>query len=111
MIRYANTPRPGEVTFDMTNAAFGHQGNFCTFETMVKAFGLRDPRLLAIAEIVHEIDLRDERYVRPEIAGVDAILSGWKAYSDAERESHGIALFEGLYGALPKAARRAQSKP
>jgi hypothetical protein len=111
VIRYASTPRPGEVTFDMTNAAFGHRGNFCTFETMVKAFGLRDPRLLAIAEIVHEIDLRDERYVRPEIAGIDAILSGWKAYSDAERESHGIALFEGLYGALPKATRRAQSKP
>lgn len=106
VIRYANTPGPGEVRFDMSNAEFGHRGNLCTFETMVKAFGLDDPRLLAIAEIVHEIDLRDGRYVRPEVAGVDAILSGWKAYSDAERESHGIALFEGLYGSPPKATPR-----
>ncbi len=60
-----------------------------------------------MAEIVHEIDLRDGRYVRPEIAGVDAILSGWKAYSDVERESYGTALFEGLYGALPHATRGA----
>ncbi len=107
VIRYANTPRPDEVRFDMSNAEFGHRGNLCTFETMVKAFGLDDPRLLAIAEIVHEIDLRDGRYVRPEVAGVDAILSGWKAYSDAERESHGIALFEGLYSSPPKATPRA----
>ncbi len=106
VIRYANTPGPGEVSFDMSNAEFGHRGNLCTFETMVKAFGFDELKLQAIAEIVHEIDLRDGRYVRPETAGVDAILSGWKAYSDAERESHGIALFEGLYGSLPKAARR-----
>lgn len=107
VIRYVNTPRPGEVSFDMSNAEFGHRGNLCTFETMVKAFGFNDPRLQAIAEIVHEIDLRDGRYTRPEIAGVDAVLSGWKAFSDAERESHGMALFEGLYGALAKATPRA----
>ncbi len=107
VIRYATAPGAGEVAFDMSNAEFGHRGNLCTFETMVKAFGLNDPRLQAIAEIVHEIDLRDGRYVRPEIAGIDAILSGWKAYSDAEQESHGTALFEGLYGSLPKPSRRA----
>ncbi len=107
VIRFAGTPKPGEVAFDMSHGEFGHRGNLCTFETMVKAFGFNDPRLQVIAEIVHEIDLRDGRYIRLEIAGIDAILSGWKTYSDAERESYGIALFEGLYGALPKAAPRA----
>ncbi len=110
VIRYADTPGPGEVPFDMSNAEFGHRGNFCTFETMVQAFGFDEPSLQAIAEIVHEIDLRDGRYVRPEIAGVDAILSGWETYSDVQRESFGIALFEGLYGSLPKAARRTSRK-
>ncbi len=110
VIRYANTPGSGEVSFDMGNAEFGHRGNLCTFETMAKAFRFNDPRLEAIAEIVHEIDLRDGRYIRPEIAGIDAILSGWKAYSDADRESHGIALFEGLYSTLLKATPRASRK-
>jgi hypothetical protein len=104
VIRYALTPEPDEVTFDMRDSEFGHRGNLCTFEGMLAAFGLHEPALRAIAEIVHEIDLRDGRYVRPETAGVDAILKGWllARLSDAELEAHGVALFEGLYAALSR---------
>ena len=94
----------------MNEAQFGHQGNLCTFETMVKAFGLDDPALQAMSEIVHEIDLRDGKYARPATAGVDQILEGWllAGYSDDEMEAHGVALYEGLYLAL---AELTQSKP
>jgi hypothetical protein len=104
-IRYADTPEPGEVSFDMRRAEFGHVGNRCSFETMLAAFGLRDPGLAALAEIVHEIDLRDGRSARPEIAGVDGILAGWSALNlpDEELERLGTALFEGLYSALSSA--------
>ena len=44
---------------------------------MIRAFNLESPGLSAMTEIVHEIDLRDARYLRPEIAGIDAILKGW----------------------------------
>jgi hypothetical protein len=66
------------------------------------AFGLDDPGLRALAEIVHDIDLRDERYSRMETPGVLAILHGWRLgnLTDAEMEAHGVALFEGLYTAL-----------
>ena len=94
----------------MPGATFGHRGNLCTFETMVRAFGLDDAGLRAIAEIVHEIDLRDGRSARPEISGVDAILRGWGGLGDSDREAHGIALFEGLYTSLgharPRSGRR-----
>jgi hypothetical protein len=73
---------------------------------MVRAFGLDDPGVQGIAEIVHEIDLRDGRYVRQEVPGIDAVLRGWKGLTDVERESHGVALFEGLYDALSQGARR-----
>ena len=98
-IRYAATPEPGEIAFDMSGARFGHEGSHCTFEMLVAAFALAEPALRPIAEIVHEIDLRDGQYDRPGTAGIDAVLSGWSLanYSDAELESHGIALFEGLY--------------
>jgi hypothetical protein len=100
-IRYATTPEPDEVPFDMAEGGFGHQGNLCTFETMLLAFGLDDPALRGLAEIVHEIDLRDGRYLRPETAGIDAVLRGWQraGLTDAELERRGVALFEALYAA------------
>lgn len=105
LIRYAAWPEPGEVSFDMVDAQFGHTGNLCTFETMLRAFGLDEPALAAVAEVVHEIDLRDGQYVRPETAGIDAVLTGWQQadLADVEREARGIALFEGLYTALAQA--------
>jgi hypothetical protein len=102
VIRYANEPGADEVSFDMPDAHFGHQGDRCTFETMLAAFGLDDAGLQALGAIVHEIDLRDGRAVPPEAIGVDAILRGWLHLdmTDATREAHGIALFEGLYATL-----------
>jgi hypothetical protein len=99
VIRYALEPEPDEISFDMTEAHFGHQGLLCTFETMIRAFQLNAPGLGTLAEIVHEIDLRDGQYSHPEQAGIDAILKGWLVaqLGDAELEAHGIALFEGLY--------------
>lgn len=101
-IRYSFQPDPEEVPFDINAAEFGHQGNLCTFETMVRAFNLDEPTLGPLAEVVHEIDLRDGRYLRPEVAGIDAVLSGWLSLNltDAEIERRGIALFDGLHGAF-----------
>jgi len=107
VIRYTNTPEAEEVAFDMRQGAFSHQGNLCTFETMVAAFGLEDPSLRLMGEIVHEIDLRDGRYVHPETAVIDAVLKGWllMGFSDQELEAHGVALFEGLYAAFARGGR------
>ena len=71
---------------------------------MVPAFDLDDPSLRLMGEIVHDIDLRDGRYMHPETAGIDAILKGWllTRFSDADLEAHGVALFEGLYRALAR---------
>lgn len=102
-IRYSETPKRGEVSFDMRDAQFGHRGNLCTFENLIAAFGLEsDPALAALAEIVHEIDLRDGLSSRAETAGVECLLRGWRnaGWPDAELERHGTALFEGLYLAL-----------
>lgn len=108
VVRYALVPAPDEVAFDMREGEFGHRGNLCTFETMITAFGLDDPNLRLIGEIVHEIDLRDGRYAHPEIAGIDAVLRGWllARFPDAELEAHGVVLFEGLYAELTRRQRK-----
>jgi len=103
VVRYADEPADGEVSFDMRDAEFGHTGNLCTFETLLAAFRLDDPVLQALAAIVHEIDLRDGP-ASPEAAGIDAVLRGWAVagWPDSELERHGTALFEGLYQTLGK---------
>lgn len=99
IITYTAAPAPEDVTFDVEGGAFTHTGGLCTFETMVRSFGLDHPALRVVAEIVHAIDLRDEQYAHPEIAGLDTVLDGWLQMdvTDAEREQWGSALFEGLF--------------
>lgn len=65
IIRYATKVALDEVAFDMDVGEFRHQGNLCTFEVMVKAFGLKDLGLQVLGQIVHEIDLRDSQYQHP----------------------------------------------
>jgi hypothetical protein len=101
-IVYSAAPEPDDVTFDREGGTFTHTGSLCTFETMIRAFGLDEAPLRVVAEIVHAIDLNDGQYLHPEIAGLSAVLEGWLQVeaSDAEREAWGRALFEGLYQAL-----------
>jgi hypothetical protein len=98
-IRYSMEAVADEIAFEMTEAEFGHTGNLCTFETMIKAFQIEVKGLNILAEIVHEIDLRDERFVHPEAIGIDAILRGWllENLEDGELEKRGLSLFDGIY--------------
>jgi hypothetical protein len=106
IIRYSPQPEPGEVAFDMRDADFGHIGNLCSFETMIRSFNLDVPGIPEMAQIVHEIDLRDARYFRPETVGIDAILKGWSLLDlpDTELEARGVALFSGLFASLTSRA-------
>jgi hypothetical protein len=96
--------RPAEfpaeaIPFDTPGAELSHDGNDCTFETLVKRAGLRDRRLAHLAEIVHEADLRDGKFPRDEARGIDVAIRGFLAAfpDDHDVLAHGTALFEGLY--------------
>ena len=111
VIRYSTQPEPDEIAFDMRGAEFGHTGDLCTFETMISAFSLKEPALRLVAEIIHDIDIRDGRYARPEIGGIDIVLKGWllAGLLDSELEARGVALFDGLYTAFSRRPRLAES--
>ncbi len=107
LIRYATAPEAGapasgEIPFDMPDAEFSHYGDLCTFEVMLRALSLHDPALHTLAEIVHEVDLCDGVYTRPETGGVAALLRGWQlaGLPDTEMEARSLWLFDGLCAAL-----------
>lgn len=97
-------PEPGELRFDMFEAEFTHEGDRCTFETLCARLGLEDPALRAVGEIVHDIDLKEERFGRPETAGVARVLVGLarRTRDDRERIERGGQLFDDLYDSFPK---------
>jgi hypothetical protein len=94
--------RAGELRFDMVGAEFTHEGDRCTFETLLRRFGLDDPALAEIAEIVHDIDLKDDKFEREEAAGIERVLAGIAATTPADeaRLARGAELFDGLYAVL-----------
>ena len=97
----ADAARKG-TPFDVLGAEFGHHGDDCTFETLVKRFGIKDRRVKVIAEIVHEADLHDGKFTRNEAAGVDLAINGLveAVPDDHDLLARGTALFDGLYAVL-----------
>jgi hypothetical protein len=91
-------PAKREVRFDMFEAEFSHEGDACTFEVLCSRLQVRAPGLPAIAEIVHDIDLKDGKYARPETDGVAALIAGLALLhrDDDARLEHGERLFDQL---------------
>lgn len=92
-------PRNGELRFDMFDAEFTHEGDKCSFEVLVERFALRAPGLRAIAEIVHDIDLKDGKFARTDAEGVARVVTAFasSAKDDDDRVARGSALFEDLH--------------
>jgi hypothetical protein len=91
--------RSGEIRFDMYDAEFTHEGDRCTFEVLLDAARIKDSALRAVAEVVHDIDLKDAKFGRPETAGVALLLA---AIARADRDddirlARGGQIFEDLY--------------
>jgi hypothetical protein len=90
------------IPFDYPHGEFSHHGEDCTFETLLARFGIADKALHKIGEMVHDADLEDEKFQRPECIGLDRILKGWakRGMPDEEILTRGGNCFDGLYAFL-----------
>lgn len=89
--------RKGDVPFDMFEVEFGHHGDDCTFETLRKAFGLDNPALEVVARIVHDADLKDGKFGRRDVEGIEkAIRALGSQLPDDRLVEVGMLLFDGL---------------
>ena len=89
---------PADATpFEIPGAELAHHDGACTFEVMIRRYGLQEPGLGAIAQIVHEADIGDERFAAPEAPGLKAIIYGIAAAGDDEHTlAASIPIFDGL---------------
>lgn len=92
-------PGPQELRFDMFDAEFTHEGDLCTFEVLISRMGLKDRALVALAEMIHDIDLKECRFARPETPGfammINAVCTAHK--EDVDRLERGGAILDDLY--------------
>ena len=103
------------VPFDMYTGEFGHHGGQCTFEVLLERFGLDQPALRRVAEIVHDIDLKDRRYGSPEAPTISALVEGVRQAhgEDADALERGMQIFEALFRSFEttEAGRRSSKRP
>jgi Uncharacterized conserved protein len=98
---FANTPTefPKAIPYDMFEVEFSHHGDYCTFETLIQRFGIRDRAVLRLAELIHDADVEDDKFRRVEGFGVEQIFKGWakQGLSDQEIIAKGFECFDALY--------------
>ena len=95
------------VPFDMFGGGFGHEADRCTFETLMTRFGISDAAVARIAEIVHDLDLKDGKFGAPEAATLGVAIDGLQLSSmdDNALLEQGITLFEALYRSFGESMR------
>ncbi len=95
-------PGGGIVTFDIKNGDFTHTRDLCTLEILIISFDLGDRVPQHISNIVHNIDLQDDKYRSPEADGIEMILSGVRnsVATDSSALEKGMDLFEALYASF-----------
>jgi hypothetical protein len=101
-------PAPGELRFDMFDAEFTHAGDMCTFEVLLARWGSDDPALRHIADMVHDIDLRDAKYGREETGGFTALITGicLQNREDDGRLASGTTMLDAFYRSLQQRSRK-----
>jgi hypothetical protein len=93
------TAVPGELRFDMFEAEYTHEGDRCSFEVLLERFRLDDPALVAIGEIVHDLDMKDQKFRREETSGIEKVVAGiaMAHKADHARIERGSALLDDLH--------------
>lgn len=97
--------RKGELRFDMFEGEFTHEGDWCSFETLIHRLRLEDPALHSLAELIHDVDLKDAKFKRPEVPGFDRAILGVALLhpKDEARLAAGSVVLDAFYAAFQKA--------
>lgn len=82
--------RESAIPFDVPGVELGHHGERCSFDAILDKYGIDDPALLQLAEIVRGADTYN-RSITPESAGLYALATGFHALSPAHyRDDHAL---------------------
>ena len=88
----------GAIPFDVAGVELGHHGLECSFDAIIKKYGLSDPALAKMALIVRGADT-DAKDLTPESRGLEAIAAGFQASydDDLKQLADEMPVYDALY--------------
>jgi hypothetical protein len=94
----ATVKEEGAIPFDAPGVELGHHGSKCSFDALVAKYGLKDPALLRLADIVRAADTGtfDKE---PISLGLEAIAVGYSLRypDDLENLDAQFEVYDALY--------------
>lgn len=86
------------IPYDIPGAEYSHEGDYCTFDYIIKKHGIEDPAIRQIATIVRGADT-DSFGLAPQAAGLWAISAGlsYNFVDDHEQLAIGMKIYDALY--------------
>jgi len=102
--------REGAIPFDMPGVELGHHGDECSFDAIMRKYGLTDPALQELARIVRGADTAN-RTLTPESPGLASLAEGFRLISkdDHENMAKQFPVYDALYALCQSRLR--QRKP
>jgi rhodanese-related sulfurtransferase len=88
----------GGTPYDIQDVKFGHVGDQCSFDAIIKAYGIKDAALDRLATIVRGADT-SRPDLTPQCEGLLAISYGLSSNfpDDHEMLKHGLVMYDALY--------------
>ncbi len=89
----------GAIPFDAPGVELGHRDGRCSFESIIVKYGLQDPGLIRLAQIVHAADVSQDIDTDPIARGLEAIASGFSLRypHDEENLARQFEVYDSLY--------------
>ena len=92
-------PAARQIPFDMPDVEFGHDGSHCTYETLMRRFGITDLAATRVGQVVHDLDLKDTQYQVPEAPAIGRLVDGLRDGIDDDQRllTQGMQMIDALY--------------
>lgn len=89
----------GAIPFDAPGVELGHHEGRCSFEAILLKYGLKEPGLVRLAQIVHAADVAADIDTDPIARGLEAIATGFSLRfpEDGENLGHQFDVYDALY--------------
>lgn len=86
------------IPYDIPGAEYSHEGDYCTFDFILRKHHLTDPSLHQLARIVRGADT-DSFHLAPQAAGLWAISAGlsYNYKNDFDMLEVGMKIYDALY--------------